>query len=286
MPTLPCAPGAYTGDGERCGRPAFLLRFNDASSAVVTACPASLPPGATCEPDSPRARGLYMVGGSLVPGLGFVPLGMAVAYDDLGGSSFDGVVTPTDGVSADGVVPFEHAPAHDGLEGSAYLTWVSTLDADSRFGADDDSVSMIATFSRALGDGTLDLSSRVFLEQQGGTWTGATRTFAMSDNGVADFYRVRFDDGGGHAWSVWYAEPDEGSFDLDDLPAAASVDTSGATVNVRVEAFEFGSGYDGDAPSSYDELFGFDGADIDNLALFLGAWSSEQCRSGGACALP
>ena len=61
------------------------------------------------------------------------------------------------------------------------------------------------------------------------------------------------------------------------------VDVTPRTAHADVQAFALGTGYDGPAPASFDDLFAFDGQDLDNLLYYLGGWSSESCKANGLC---
>lgn len=267
MPDLPCAPGAVAASG------------------------CALPSGS--ELPSQYATGAVLLSGVVVPGVGLVPLGITAGLDDPdaedGVDDVDGKLTG-DGENAppNGQVIIDYAPPHDGLEGSLFITVAIALDLNALqttdsagFGA-----SIITHVAKSFSPNN-NAFKQEFLQSQGGTFTpGAAGSFQHQRVGpAADFYRVNFDNNGESEWNVWFAEGDT----LIE-PSALHPDAAAAAARFQhadIQAFKLGTGYeDGGsvAPATFDDLFGFDGANLDNLLYYLGAWSSEACKEGGVCA--
>lgn len=283
MPTLPCAPGAL--EGNACTGDVFKLEVGE-ESTIVTACPNPLPAGGTCEAVSPFATGAVILTGTVIPGIGLVPLGISAGLDDTSedGNNFDGILEQSEDATP-GEVLMDFAPPHDGIEGNLYMTVAIALDINSITSTDDIGASIVTQVSRSLPK-TGNSFNNAFLQSQGGTFTPAAGTFALTKKGAADFYRVNFDNDGEEEWNVWFGGDEAGSFNIADLPVhedIAAGDVTARTVHADVQAFKLGTGYDGPAPTSFDELFAFDGQDIDTLLYYLGAWSSESCKAGGLC---
>lgn len=255
MPDLPCAPGAITG--------------------------------ATC---SSWATGAVLLTGVIVPGVGLVPLGLTAGLDDPDDQDTTDLVdgkldsdSDAPGAPGKGEAIIDYAPPHDGLEGNTYVSVAIALDLSAIGGdAGGFGASIITHISKKFADA--NTFPQTFLQSQGGTFTaGAAGSFTLAADGTADFWRVNMSDGGEIEWNVWF-EDDAASFSIADLhpnPAAAAA----RAVDADVQAFVLGTGYEsfGAAPSSFSELFAFDGKDVDNLLYYLGAWSSEACKAGGHC---
>lgn len=286
MPRLPCAPGAFGGAG--CNQNVFLLTEGSGDSktvTVVTQCPAPLPGGATCEPTAPFTSGAVLLSGVIVPGQGLVPLGISAGLDVVrNGDAPDGVMAQSgENAPPAGTVLLDYAPPHDGIEGNLYVTVAIALDLNQITSAENLGASIITKVSRRL-DQTDNSFAGGFLESQGGTFVPGQR-LTVSKKGTADFYRVNFDDGGELEWNVWFegagADP---TIVIASLAQHAGVNVSGRTVHADVQAFRLGTGYDGLSPESFEELFAFNGTNLDNLLYYLGGWSSESCKANGLCA--
>jgi hypothetical protein len=281
LPDLPCAPKGF-GGANRCGN--ALVSFDDGDTTqIATECPT----GQTCEDVSSFTSGAVVLSGVVVPGQGLVPLGISAALDDADGDTtdeFDGVAAQSgDNAPGEGKLLMDYAPPHDGVEGNLYVTVAIALDINSITSTENLGASIITQVSRSLPTSGNNFEGNTFLESQGGTFNKTDGTFAMAKKGTADFYRVNFDNGDELEWNVWFDGADAGAIDLAALPQHAAVDTSARTTHADVQAFALGSGYDGPAPTSFGDLFKFDGQDLDNLLYYLGGWSSESCRAGGLC---
>lgn len=287
MPSLPCAPGAFANNG--CNQDIFLLTqgSGDAeTTTVVAACPNPLPAGATCDETPPFTSGAVMLSGVIVPGQGLVPLGLSAGLDVVTtGATPDGVMAQAgDNAPPAGRVLLDYAPPHDGVEGNLYVTVAIALDLNQLSGSDDLGASIITKVSRKL-DAAGNTFDSTFLESQGGTFTpGATGNLAVAKKGNADFYRVNFDDNGELEWNVWFAG-DEATptINIATLAQHASVSVAPRTVHADVQAFKLGTGYEGPTPTDFDDLFSFNGTNLDNLLYYLGGWSSESCKADGLC---
>lgn len=263
MPDLPCVPGGVSG-------------------ASCTA-----PAGAV----SPFATGAILLSGVVVPGVGLIPLGLTAGLDDPDSEDaqddVDGRLdSNVEGGPAKGEAIIDYAPPHDGLEGNLFVSVAIALDLNAVSGTDTSGfgASIITHVSRKFSAD--NAFPQDFLQAQGGTFTpGANGSFAHEATGTgADFYRVNFDDGDEREWNVWFADDgvtfDPGDFHTNTAEAGARF------ANADVQAFTLGTGYElisSTAPSTYDDLFGFDGANLDNLLYYLGAWSSEACKFEGHC---
>ena len=286
MPNLPCAPGAF--GATTCTEDIFLLTTGPTDAKIKTvlaACPATLPAGATCEKIAPYTSGAVVITGVVVPGQGLVPLGLSAGLDTLTPTATaDGI--PEQAGQAAGKLLMDYAPPHDGLEGNLYVTVAIALDINQLSGTADLGASIITQVSRRLSATGNNFNGNSFLQSQGGTFVaGATGSFALAKKGAADFYRVNFDDNAAQEWNVWFAGSNDGDFAIGDLAQHSEVNVGARTAHADVQAFKLGAGYDGVQPASFDELFAFNGRDIDNLLYYLGGWSSESCKADGICAV-
>lgn len=287
MPDLPCSPGAF--GGANCDTDIFLLTQGEGdaeTSSVVTACPNPLPAGATCESTAPFTSGAVLLSGVIVPGQGLVPLGLSAGLDviESGGTADGKMAQSGENAPPDGTVLLDYAPPHDGVEGNLYVTVAIALDINQISGADDLGASIITKVSRKL-EPTGNTFASSFLESQGGAFTpGNAGGVTLAKKGTADFYRVNFDDDGELEWNVWFAGTEASpEIDIATLAQHTDVPVAPRTVHADVQAFKLGTGYDGAAPTDFNDLFGFTGTNLDNLLYYLGGWSSESCKADGLC---
>ena len=215
-----------------------------------------------------------------------MPLGITAGLDVVDdGDEPDGKAQQAgEGVPDAGTLLLDYAPPHDGIEGNIYVTVAIALDINQITGADDLGASIVTKVSRNLPPAA-NAFANGFLQSQGGTFTpGAAGSFTLAKKGAdASFYRVNLDNNGDQEWNVWFDDAD--GFDIADLAVHSGVTIAPRTAHADVQAFTLGAGYDGEQPANFDDLFAFDGQDIDNLLYYLGAWSSESCKAGGICAV-
>ncbi len=269
VPRLPCAPGQFSGGN--CTPPAEGSAFQ---------------------------TGAVLLSGVIVPGTGLVPLGLTAGLDDPddqdGNDQVDGLIDSADTVNgpAHGHAIIDYAPPHDGLEGNTLISVAIALDLGSITGGSGGLGASIVTHVTKKFEAANTFPANAFLESQGGAFTpddgtGNTGHFAMATVGDgADFWRVNLDNGGDVEWNVWFSSPTE-TFDIKDFnpdPAAAAA----RATHADVQAFKLGAGYGdiGPEPSTYGDLFTFNGTNLDNLLYYLGAWSSQSCDQGAVCSTP
>lgn len=254
--------------------------------------PATLPcaPGTGVAPDCTAfATGAVLLSGVIVPGIGLVPLGLTAGLDDPeeNPADVDGRIDSLQEGVEKGVAVIDYAPPHDGLEGNTFVSVAIALDLNAIGGDSSAFGASIITHITKKFDPDNNVFPQDFLESQGGTFTpGAAGGFTLAPTGAADFWRVNFSDSGDVEWNVWFSD-DATVINVAELhpdPAAAAA----RVLDADIQAFVLGTGYEniGPAPSTFDDLFAFDGKDIDNLLYYLGAWSSEACKDGGHCAAP
>ena len=269
IPAMPCAPGGFDGGASRCVSPGV----DEDGNAL-----------------SPFASGAIVLTAVLVPGQGLIPLGISAALDDTDDEGvYDGVVAQEGGV--DGSLIVDYAPPHDGLEGNLFVNVVIAADMNDVAETEDGfGMSIITNITRSPAQGeTPNTVQGSFLEQQGGTWNrGPTGDFQLLPRGeAASFYRLNLGPTGGPQWNVWFADEAAGTFSMADLhPDTASPDVADRTQIAVVQAFKLGTGFEGPAPTNFDELFAFDGADLDSLLNYLGGWSGQPCATDGICNVP
>lgn len=217
-------PGAQTGD------PDFS---NKAHFETFTHTFDQLPLGfnfAVRVPQLPKFRGASYVdsavvlGGSIVPGRGVVPLGMGAGVNST--PATDGLVDKNDRLPAAGLVPVRMAPAHHGIEGTQYglVALAASIKAitDASAGLGMSSILHRIPTNRLVfdPDGTapVDIPGTFLAIPEHGRYNFLSnpqagfakgRQFVLSpDPGVAgaSLLRVSFSDNAGHSWIV-YVDP-------------------------------------------------------------------------------
>lgn len=259
MPDLPCTPGGY----------------NAGSCSAVVA------------DGSAYQSGAVLLTGVMVPGIGLVPLGLTAGLDDPDDQDTndqrDGKLDYTgDNAPDTGTALIDYAPPHDGLEGHPFVTLAIAIDIDALTDSGGDfGASVLLHVTPKYAD-TNEFAGE-FLESQGGTFTaGAAGSFALAAKGAADFYSVNVDNGGDTEWNVWFTDDATtfapGDFHPDPAVAAARFQ------HADVQAYRLGNGYAGvPVPTTFDQLFTFNGTNFDNMLYYMGAWSSESCKDNGVC---
>ncbi|HEY1098147.1 MAG TPA: hypothetical protein VGF99_04435, partial [Myxococcota bacterium] len=289
MPTLPCAPGGFNAGA--CTNALFQLTTGTGEaevSQIVSACPAELGADQTCEAVAPFTSGAVILTGVVVPGQGLVPLGISAGLDVVDeGDTADGIAEQAgDNAPAAGTILVDAAPAHDGIEGNLYVTVAIAVDINQISGAADHGASVITQVSKRLPESGNNFNGNDFLQSQGGTFVaGAAGSFSLAKKGAADFYRINLSDNGAQEWNVWFAGNSDGEISFADLAQHGDVSVGERAAHADVQAFNLGAGYEGAQPADFDELFAFNGQDLDNLLYYLGGWSSEACKVGGICEL-
>lgn len=253
LPTLPCAPGK--GQAPNCADKAFV-------------------------------SGAVLLSGTFVPGVGLVPLGLTAGLDDFDDQDAqdlrDGKIDYAPGTAGNpnkGDSIIGYAPAHDGLEGNPLITIAIALDINSLSGGElGASLVSHVTNSYSGAGNTFPVGS--FVENQGGTYSAGAGTFALSPVGNADFYRINLSDGDDTGdWNVYFGS-NAGTITLSDLRPSS---VTGRTGNADVQAFRLGTGYAGLKPASYKDVFEFNGTNLRDFVLYLGAFSSQACEAGSVC---
>ena len=154
------------------------------------------------------------IAGAVVPGHGFVPLGVTAAVDNQNDTPLDGVLdgdTNTDEIEP---ISLNVGPMQGTMNApGAYFAIVSValgLATPPEGNPErDNGVAMIHRFAPGeLPPATVDLGHETFLElANGSTWSEETRTLTIDplegDTGV-DMYRVTFDADRGRSWSVYF----------------------------------------------------------------------------------
>jgi hypothetical protein len=252
VPSLPCDPGAF-----------------NAGSCTGSA----------------YQSGAILLTGVIVPGQGIVPLGLTAGLDDPddqdNNDQVDGEIDST-GTSAPpkGQVILDYAPPHDGLEGNRYITIAIALDIDTLIEG-----SLAASTIVHVTDSftTLNAFENGFVQQQGGTFNTAAKTFAMTPVGTADFYRLNLNGAEGAAdedgeWNVYFKTAPGAAIDLASLRPAG---ITGRDASLDVQAFTLGNGAlpAADTPS-FDELIEFNGTSFDqNFVYYMSGWASMGCEA-------
>jgi hypothetical protein len=259
----------------------------------------------TCTPPTDTTKSAYQSGavllaGVVVPGVGLVPLGLTAGLDepDTGtASEQDGLIEAKQGTNdppQKGHGRIDYAPPHDGLEGSTFITVALALDLSQITGSKGLGTSILTHVAKKYDKTSNNFPAGAFLQSQGGQYTpddgtGNTGTFAMEAIGTADFYRLNVHDANSQEWNIWFKDATTiGSITpATYAPTDALANAGERFKTANVQAFKLGAGYAGNIggpePTTYDDLFSFNGTNLDNLLYYLGAWSSQACKGDGTC---
>ena len=159
----------------------------------------------------PLETGLF-IAGAVVPGRGFVPLGVTAAVDDANGTPFDGVLdgdTDTDEIEP---ISMNVGPIHGGLAapGTYYAIVGVALGLGNVPSGQPDRENGVGFIHRLapgeLPPATIDLAYTAFYElPEGSSWNSDTRlvTIVSVDDQDVDFYRVNFRADRDRKWSIF-----------------------------------------------------------------------------------
>ena len=230
-------------------------------------------------PDLPRFGGAYLddavlLGGTLVPGRGFVPLGTGLSANR---NPVDAKLDASGGLPTAGLVPLRLAPAHHGLEGFPYL--VSVHARSSRV-TPSTSLATAGVVKRLPGNAPtfdpLGVSPVTFplfaVLPEGGAWTAGTRAFAFSGALALtgeSVVRVSFLTAAGTRWTV-VTSPQATSFTLPQAPLPYGDRTVSA--KLRAEVLRLQPDQSG-ATVSFASLVEHDGLNLDDLLTTTVAFS-------------
>ena len=235
--------------------------------------------------------GALVLQGSLVPGQGFVPLGLTAGLDACESSSTaDCTISPTaDGRiscaddpttttvnECEGVTPgdviVDYAPPHDGLEGYPFGTVAVALDINS-LGGGDLFTSVLVAFNDQLSAGTNTFSPASFLAFNKGAWNQGTRTYSGTSRITgADFYRLNLGDSDAQWFVFFNTTSDTFSVEAPPVPAGVTGDRVGSA---DIQGFRLFTG--ADKPANFTALVGFTSTNFDNLVNYTGAFSTQAC---------
>lgn len=160
--------------------------------------------------DQPLETAIFLAG-AMVPGKGFVPLGITAAVDDGNGTDLDGVLdgdTETDEIDP---VPMSLAPIHGGIQspGTHYvLVSLALALSDPPGGARRRENSVGNILRVPAGEflpATVDFAAETFpMTADGSTYNNETRTITIvpATDQDSDFHRVLFRARRGQAWQV------------------------------------------------------------------------------------
>lgn len=170
-----------------------------------------------------NANTLVVIAGALLPGVGFVPLGLDGQTDDNGNGIVQAFVTKT-------------APAHGGLEAGEYAVIASAVRIDGALPGPG-SVRMYVGDSIPT---SVDLSDGWLDSPIDATWSGPAREVGLPALPGADLFRVAFTspDGG---WHVYGPAPAGGTLAIPPAPAGLVDRTASATVTIDAVDLEQGA---------------------------------------------
>jgi hypothetical protein len=268
-------------------RPDTLLSRTARYTLPVLPCAAGTSPNCTPPPGagpdaSPFHEGALLLSGALVPADGFVPLGLGAAFDvvDPGpaaGDERDGIARMD---NEDGSLPsealFDHAPAHDGLEGHPMLHVAIAFEEGFDPFADPWQQRTSAVVARQTTSAT-DVASfeSAFLPVPQASHSAENGVFVVEAQPDADFSRLVLDDGAGGAWHVWFATDAEPI----DLASVAPVDVmfEERAVRARIESFKVGASAVTEGSASFASLVALGDDEMGELFHIVTAWSGAPC---------
>jgi hypothetical protein len=168
-----------------------------------------------------QANALIVVAGTLLPGVGFVPLGL------------DGQQTMTGTIA-----PFttKIAPPHGGLEVGEYAVLATAVRLTTGALPSAGSTRLLVT-SRL--PESVDMSDHWLASPSAATWSAMNRQVTVPPVASAGFYRVAFASTDG-AWDIYVASP-AGPIAIPAVPSPALVDRT-ASATVSVDAIELSQG--------------------------------------------
>lgn len=215
-----------------------------------------------------------ILGGALVPGQGFVPLGVSGGSDTVARGEADGVLDGDH--DADGVQPLRMsmAPIHGAIAGPstryAVVSVALLLDTDRADAPREASSGIMTVLDRgeAIPD-LLTFDQPTFpLLAEGTTWTTESRTVALPESAPAvDLYRLVFRGEEDRLWIV-YGAPGRDAFTLPEPSALGFEDrTARGRLNVVGVTLRDSEGVD------YDALLSADGGTLMDLFTFIDAFS-------------
>ncbi len=221
---------------------------------------------------------------SVVPGYGFVPLGISGATDvpSDGSDTADGVVVQQLGSQAateKGSIRVDFAPPHDGLEGYPIAALNVALDFDALSKGEASASAVLAYYNDSFQSDSSFGFEQGFQQLQGGSFDRDTKQMSVNAVGANNLFRVSvngIDDAGDAtpgSWSIYF-DANITTMDLNTLKPARF---AGRDDQAQIEAMTFGNGYAGATPLSYSDLVEFNSTNPNTLARYIGSWSIQSC---------
>lgn len=220
------------------------------------------------------AETAIVLGGALVPGQGFVPLGISGGTDTIGRGEADGVIDGDH--DTDGVQPLlmSMAPIHGAIagEGTQYmiLSIAIQIESSAPDAPREASSGIVTLLERGASlPGVINFEQSAFPAlAEGTTWDAETRTVELPAGGDADLYRLVFRGEDNRLWVV-YGAPDRTTFTLpaNDEGLAFEDRTAQNRLNVVGVTLRESSGVD------YNALLRADGGSLMDLFSFIESFS-------------
>jgi hypothetical protein len=161
-----------------------------------------------------NANTLVVIAGTILPGVGFVPLGLDGQSDQMGSGIVQAFTT-------------KMAPPHSGLEAGDYAVLASAVRIDGGLPGP----GSVRLFVGAEIPPAIDLSDGWLDSPVDATWLDGTREVGLPVLPGADLYRVSFAGPEG-AWHVYTPPPEGDVLAVPDVPGAATDRTLSSTVTV------------------------------------------------------
>lgn len=219
---------------------------------------------------------VIILGGAMMPGEGFVPMGITGGTDVLGTATPDGFVDADQNTPAVDALGISMAPIHGAIDTpfTQYMLASVALRLDDSAAGPREATSGILTVLPVGAPLPTELSfERASFPQfvEGASWDGSEGVRQMNlgtrDEEV-DMYRVIFQGAGGRNWVV-YASGDAGGFTLPASLPSVELEDRAASGRVNVIALSFND----ESAVDFASLLDADGRDLMDLFAFIEGFS-------------
>jgi hypothetical protein len=232
----------------------------------------------------PLETGIFLAG-AMVPGQGFIPLGITAAVDDADGTPADGVLDgDTETSTVIDPLPMNLAPIHGGIESplTEYLIVAVALGLRDPPGDQPNRENTAGTILRVPAGEFLPsevtFPNASFPEvAEGSTYDPETRTVTITPpaGDAPDFYRLLFKSERGRIWQI-HVPPTLTSVPVADLESLLGAEDRAAGERPSVLSLYLVS--EGDGAADYDELMSPTGPNFLDIVRYVDQFSVYEIR--------